>query len=177
MVGFSLGQGVPLHRGLHQLGVSTNFNKMLYPPETHHETTMIFLIFFAFPCFIATQIEGEKISSTQFILYYRNFYVQKISTMGLTYYCPIIWTWSSCPMFWTLGKKHICPIDLTWSSCPMFWTLGKKHVCPIVLTYVNCRPFPAILTNNAAVKEMAQYLYNHCFILHTNLQQKQTCHC
>src|SRR6218665_3354209 len=117
---------------------------------------MIFLIFFAFPCFIATQIEGEKISSTQFILYYRNFYVQKISTMGLTYYCPIIWTWS---------------------SCPMFWTLGKKHVCPIVLTYVNCRPFPAILTNNAAVKEMAQYLYNHCFILHTNLQQKQTCHC
>src|SRR6218665_3051720 len=156
MVGFSLGQGVPLHRGLHQLGVSTNFNKMLYPPETHHETTMIFLIFFAFPCFIATQIEGEKISSTQFILYYRNFYVQKISTMGLTYYCPIIWTWSSCPMFWTLGKKHICPIDLT---------------------YVNCRPFPAILTNNAAVKEMPQYLYNHCFILHTNLQQKQTSHC
>src|SRR6218665_475852 len=30
MAGFSRGQGVPLHRGLHQLGASTNSNKMLY---------------------------------------------------------------------------------------------------------------------------------------------------
>src|SRR6218665_894492 len=30
MSGFSLGQGVPLHRGLHQLGASTNSNQMLY---------------------------------------------------------------------------------------------------------------------------------------------------
>jgi len=30
MTGFSRGQGVPLHRGLHQLGANTNFNKMLY---------------------------------------------------------------------------------------------------------------------------------------------------
>src|SRR6218665_662293 len=29
MAGFSRGQGVPLHRGLHQLGASTNSNKML----------------------------------------------------------------------------------------------------------------------------------------------------
>ena len=30
MAGFCRGQGVPLHRGLHQLGASTNSNKMLY---------------------------------------------------------------------------------------------------------------------------------------------------
>jgi len=30
MTGFSRGQGVPLHRGLHQLGASTNSNKMLH---------------------------------------------------------------------------------------------------------------------------------------------------
>jgi len=30
MAGFSRGQGVPLHWGLHQLGASTNPNKMLY---------------------------------------------------------------------------------------------------------------------------------------------------
>jgi len=30
MAGFSRGQGVPLHRGLHQLGPSTDSNKMLY---------------------------------------------------------------------------------------------------------------------------------------------------
>src|SRR6218665_2831934 len=30
MTGFSRGQNVPLHRGLHQLGTSTNSNKMLY---------------------------------------------------------------------------------------------------------------------------------------------------
>jgi len=41
MVGFSLGQGVPLHRGLHQLGVSTNFNKMLYRLITVAPTGLI----------------------------------------------------------------------------------------------------------------------------------------
>src|SRR6218665_3297094 len=30
MTGFSRGQGVPLHWGLHQLGASTNSNKMLH---------------------------------------------------------------------------------------------------------------------------------------------------
>jgi len=30
MAGFSRGQGVSLHRGLHQLGASTDSNKMLY---------------------------------------------------------------------------------------------------------------------------------------------------
>ena len=30
MPGLGRGQGVPLHRGLHQLGASTNPNKMLY---------------------------------------------------------------------------------------------------------------------------------------------------
>src|SRR6218665_469857 len=30
MAGFSRGQNVPLHRGLHQLGASTNSNKILY---------------------------------------------------------------------------------------------------------------------------------------------------
>jgi len=30
MAGFSRGQSVPLHRGLHQLGDSTNSNKKLY---------------------------------------------------------------------------------------------------------------------------------------------------
>jgi len=30
MTGFSRGQGVPLHRGLHQLGASTNSSNMLY---------------------------------------------------------------------------------------------------------------------------------------------------
>jgi len=30
MTEFSRGQGVPLHRCLHQLGASTNCNKMLY---------------------------------------------------------------------------------------------------------------------------------------------------
>jgi len=30
MAGFSRGQGVPLHRGLHQLGASTNSSNMLY---------------------------------------------------------------------------------------------------------------------------------------------------
>jgi len=29
MAGFSCGQGVPLHRSLRQLGVSTNSNKMI----------------------------------------------------------------------------------------------------------------------------------------------------
>jgi len=29
MTGFSRGQGLPLHRGLHHLGASTNSNKML----------------------------------------------------------------------------------------------------------------------------------------------------
>jgi len=30
MAGFSRGQGMPLHWGFHQLGASTNSNKMLY---------------------------------------------------------------------------------------------------------------------------------------------------
>jgi len=30
MAGFSCGQNVSLHKGLHQLGASTNSNKMLY---------------------------------------------------------------------------------------------------------------------------------------------------
>jgi len=30
MAGFSRGQRAPLHRGLHQLGASTNSNKMFY---------------------------------------------------------------------------------------------------------------------------------------------------
>jgi len=30
MAGFCCGQGVPLHRGLHQLGASTNSSNMLY---------------------------------------------------------------------------------------------------------------------------------------------------
>jgi len=36
MAGFSRGQGVPLHRGLHQLGASTNSNKMLYRCNRMH---------------------------------------------------------------------------------------------------------------------------------------------
>jgi len=30
MTGFSRGQGVPLHRGLHQLGANTNSNEINY---------------------------------------------------------------------------------------------------------------------------------------------------
>jgi len=34
MVGFSSDQGVPLHRDIHQLGASTNNNKLLYRLNT-----------------------------------------------------------------------------------------------------------------------------------------------
>jgi len=39
MAGFSRGQGVPLHRGHHQLRASTNFNKMLYRLQSHAHRT------------------------------------------------------------------------------------------------------------------------------------------